>query len=161
MVRIAGHRLRVIVRHVFELAIGAVLMGTMLALAHYVWHWKPGVTIGAAVAIPLAAHGIGALLGTALRGEWLDRPEVSWDQQGLTYRNGTHAEDVHLVWTDYQGHRFTWEYPSRLKIRRGNGPPLKIDLFAFSREDRRLLLAELNGRRGALPNKRLKLTAPC
>src|SRR5258706_251051 len=159
MIRIAGHPARIMLRHVVELALGAGFMGTMLALAVYVWHWRPGVTIGAAVGIPVAAHSIGALIGRALRGEWLDRPEVKWDQEGLTYRNGTQGEDVHLLWADYQGYRFTWEYPTRLKIGRRSGRPLKIDLFAFSGGDRTLLVAELGGRSEALPNKRLKLAA--
>ena len=144
MMHIAGHRSRIILTHVFELAFGAVFMATMLALAIYVWHWSPGVFIGAAVGIPVAAHSIGALIGTALRGEWLDRPEVSWDQEGLTYRNGKQGEDLYLLWTDYESYRFTSDYPTRLQMRRRNGRPFKMDLCAFSIVDQRNLLEELD-----------------
>ena len=143
MIHIAGHRSRILLRHVLELALGAVFMATMLA-SIYVWHWSPGVFIGAAVGIPVAAHSIGALIGTALRGEWRDRPEFSCDEEGLSYRTGKQGEDVHLLWTDYQGYDFTWELPSRLKIRRRNGRPFRIDLYAFSRVDRRNLYEELD-----------------
>src|SRR5258706_12674349 len=95
MIRIAGHRARIMLRHVVELALGAGFMGTMLALAVYVWHWRPGVTIGAAVGVPVARHSIRALIGRALRGEWLHLPEVKLDQEGVTYRDGTQGEDVH------------------------------------------------------------------
>ena len=157
MVRIAGRGWRVALRHLIEIATGALVMGCVLLIVIQLRPVDPLLGIGVAVGFPVVGHTIGALIGTALRGDWFDPPKVSWDQQGLTA--GNRPAD-YLSWCDFQGYRFTWEYPTRLKILRRSGRALKIDLFAFNSSDRELLVAELDGRSGALPNTRLKLSAP-
>ncbi len=64
-----------------------------------------------------------------------------------------------MSWDDYWGYRLTWELPPRIRIRRGGAKPILIDFFAFSREQRSILVEELRRRAEALPNKRLKLPA--
>jgi hypothetical protein len=154
MIRIEGRRSRIMLRRIAELAISAVIMVTVTALAIYVWHWRPGVTIGAVIAFPLAAHSIGGLMGAALRVGTHDPPVISWDQDGLTYLSGNMDDDVQLPWAALEGYRSTWEYPPRLKIRRLEGRPFVIDLLAFSDDDRARFVTELERRSRTLPTQR-------
>ena len=151
MIRLEGRRSRILLRHLIEVAFGAVFIGLAMTLFVCLWPRGPGMAIGAAIGIPVAGHSIGGLLRAALHVGANDPPVLSWDQDGLTYLSGNMDDDVQLRWTAVQGYRSTWEYPPRLKIRRSEGRPCKIDLFPFSADDRARLLTELAVRSRTLP----------
>jgi hypothetical protein len=86
----------------------------------------------------------------------LPEAEVRWDATGLRY---VHYDEVtELLWADFRDSQLTWDIPRRLRIRRTQGGPLYIEVFAFPKAQRMLLLEELAARR-ALPNQRMKLAS--
>jgi hypothetical protein len=143
-------RLLDVAEHGLIIGLGLFLFIKLRGLHPYFGPWD-------AVAYPAIGGAVGTLLGIALRDGLLQAPELVWNHEEMIYRAS--GEETKIAWSDYQGHRYAWEYPVRMKIRRSGKRPLRIDFFAFKPDDRRLLLAELEARRAALPNKRLKLPA--
>jgi len=85
--------------------------------------------------------------------------EVAWDRTGLYVR--VSGETVTIPWSEFTRYRLTWTFPRRLKVYSASREePIRIDIGVFDDAQRDLLLAELEGRTNALPNTRLKLSAP-
>jgi hypothetical protein len=73
--------------------------------------------------------------------------EVRLDSDGFRY---IHLDKVSTVpWSEYRGYRLTWEFPRRLRIDRLKGRPVIVELSAFSRDQRAILLTTLTARHGA------------
>lgn len=134
----------------------AILLAGGLYVVMELKHLHPYFGIWHEIVFATTASAVGSFIGIALS-DRLEPLEVAWDQEGLTIRVGT--KTTQLPWSEYRGYRSMWEYPPRLKIRRDGQRPIKLDLFAFAADDRRLLLTELTARHPALLETHRKLAS--
>jgi len=111
--------------------------------------WNP-LFMSAWVEIGMPAAALGVLSFFVRASRWRAL-EVSWDREGLKYRKGDTV--LHVPWTEYAGHRYTWDIPQRLKVFRTSQRPMIIDTFPLTHEQRTMLLAELSSHpaQGRLP----------
>jgi hypothetical protein len=153
MIALRPSKGRRLVRSLLSSALEAVLAFGSLAYTVFKEHptFAPAwVLIGAPICIlvPLRFMFLWALYAA---------PAISWDRDELQINLG--GELTHIPWTDFKGHRLTWDLPRRLKVYRHSVKgSLRIDIAAFDVEQREALMTAIAQHSAAPPNQRVKLT---
>jgi len=151
VIAFAAPRSRVVLRRALAITLEAALaFGTILLLLYLSKrHTVLGVWIDAAA--PAVGGVVGALLAILIGTKPIPQLQVTWDRDAFRYR--VSGEERQVLWPEYKGYRFTWGFPTKLKLLRATGRPIVVDFFAFDEEQRAALLTELSLRAGkALPN---------